>query len=89
MTCKAWIQSVYTYENIDTGEIREVQVLIPDSSSYRRCLIRLEEFISRIVTADFRKSWPLNAFLHARGWKVYHAIKERIFYPRGDGSFVL
>lgn len=83
MTCKTWKVPVALLLNAETGEITQVllwhQAKEDVSSPWRNCIHLLEEKISTVVTANHRRSWPLNRVLHhPRIIKHYRELWRRL-----------
>jgi len=79
LVCNHWVRQEFTFES-DLGETVIFVRLVENTMPYHVAIHRLEHFISRIVTANFRKSWVLNGLLnHSRFTPYYWMLKAKVF----------
>lgn len=80
MVCRHWIRETITIRNIETGQLLRLFRYVENKQPYHIAIHRLEHFLSRILTANFRKSWVLNNLLnHSRFTPFYWRLKKIVF----------
>lgn len=71
----------------DLGEEVTFTRFLENKMPYHVAIHRVEHIISRIVTANFRRSWVLNKWLnHSRFTPYYWRLKAVVF--RADEVFI-